>query len=716
MGSKRTKKSKEIELFSEKHSIRKNNESEDSSESEVTDGEDENNGVIQTVITKAPKRKKKNEGLEEVPKKVKRTNDDETESKKVKVKKRKTKSDSVTSNENEENEDQISVNGVNEIQMEKTFQKNIKNHNPDKKNEITWPDQDIIELINRMDSNIPDRDILAYRSRVEKLNWDNVAFKMYSAEECKETWLKVQKRIRRFRLLREILNDAKDWVTAPKVNNNVPRPRKHPDMPRRPLSSYLLFYLKKKDQIISENPGLDRSDITKRVGQIYKNLPPEQKEKYEKLAALKKEEYFEKWKVFSENHPEFVPPQKMNYKVEKEKPAKLEKEKFPKVEKEKTPKLEKEKTPKVEKEKVPKIDKEKPKVAKEKPKGERRPGRPPKADKNPGERPPKKCQTPFGLYYASELKNMEPGMEKSVFREKCKEQYKQMSDKKKIYWINLAEQDLIRYQEEVKAYKAKYPDFQVHKVRPILTKREKLSKERALGKPVKPPNSAYALYSRVMLQSEGIKTVHPKDRMNYIAGKWKNCPEEEQNVYRDQVIRLLEQYKQDYQTYLDSLPEEERRKLVTQSKRKGRKSGRASGRKPRKRKTPKKPQPTKLKFTEPEQPPISACKYFATLYKGESDPVQAWKALNTEEKRKYEEELVKKKQAYIVEFEKFLKSLSKEELEAFSRSRQQQVQSDDEESSECSSDSEGDDDDEDEDEENGEEVPNNEDGRDSETD
>jgi hypothetical protein len=26
-----------------------------------------------------------------------------------------------------------------------------------------------------MDSNIPDRDILAYRSRVEKLNWDNVS-------------------------------------------------------------------------------------------------------------------------------------------------------------------------------------------------------------------------------------------------------------------------------------------------------------------------------------------------------------------------------------------------------------------------------------------------------------------------------------------------------------------------------------------------------------
>lgn len=65
------------------------------------------------------------------------------------------------------------------------------------------------------------------------------------------------------------------------------------------------------------------------------------------------------------------------------------------------------------------------------------------------------------------------------------------------------------------------------------------------------------------------------------------------------------------------------------------------------------------------------------MYKGEEDPIKAWKLLKSEEKRKYEEELVKKKQAYIIEFEKFLKSLSKEELEEFSKTRQQQVPSDD---------------------------------------
>lgn len=98
------------------------------------------------------------------------------------------------------------------------------------------------------------------------------------------------------------------------------------------------------------------------------------------------------------------------------------------------------------------------------------------------------------------------------------------------------------FQEEAKAYKQKNPEYKAHKVKSILTKREKASKERALGKPGKPPNSAYALYSRVMLQSEEIKSVNPKDRMNYIASKWKNVTEEEQNNYKDQVTNVIYYY------------------------------------------------------------------------------------------------------------------------------------------------------------------------------
>lgn len=76
----------------------------------------------------------------------------------------------------------------------------------------------------------------------------------------------------------------------------------------------------------------------------------------------------------------------------------------------------------------------------------------------------------------------------------------------------------------MKNYAAKHPEFVPNAVKPILTKEEKLIKERVAGKPVKPPNSAYSLFSRIMLQSEEIKTISPKERMNYIAAKWKDVP------------------------------------------------------------------------------------------------------------------------------------------------------------------------------------------------
>jgi len=42
-------------------------------------------------------------------------------------------------------------------------------------------------------------------------------------------------------------------------NMNVPglSQNRHPDMPRRPLSTYMLFYMEKKDKVARENPGLE---------------------------------------------------------------------------------------------------------------------------------------------------------------------------------------------------------------------------------------------------------------------------------------------------------------------------------------------------------------------------------------------------------------------------------------------------------------------------
>lgn len=90
-----------------------------------------------------------------------------------------------------------------------------------------------------MEACIPEKDSLAFSTRVEKLNWEKVglicqkeyvivfffspslfqiAFNHYTPEECKKTWSLVQKRIRRFRILSEILRDAKEWISKPWTN------------------------------------------------------------------------------------------------------------------------------------------------------------------------------------------------------------------------------------------------------------------------------------------------------------------------------------------------------------------------------------------------------------------------------------------------------------------------------------------------------------------
>lgn len=69
-----------------------------------------------------------------------------------------------------------------------------------------------------MEAQIPPKDNLKFDSRAAKLDWTKIAFRDYSAEECMEVWLTISKRIRRYRILSEILQDAREWVTKPWTN------------------------------------------------------------------------------------------------------------------------------------------------------------------------------------------------------------------------------------------------------------------------------------------------------------------------------------------------------------------------------------------------------------------------------------------------------------------------------------------------------------------
>jgi upstream-binding transcription factor len=55
------------------------------------------------------------------------------------------------------------------------------------------------------------------------------------------------------------------------------------------------------------------------------------------------------------------------------------------------------------------------------------------------------------------------------------------------------------------------------------------------GKPEKPPNSGYSLFSRIMLVSPEIKQVPSKERMSQISKLWKSMTESEKKKYQEQV-------------------------------------------------------------------------------------------------------------------------------------------------------------------------------------
>lgn len=137
------------------------------------------------------------------------------------------------------------------------------------------------------------------------------------------------------------------------------------------------------------------------------------------------------------------------------------------------------------------------------------------------------------------------------------------------------------FQGELKDYISQNPTFQPGPIKTILTKEERLIKERQSGKPMKPPNSAYSLFSRLMLQGDHVKNIPPKDRMKTISDMWKECPDTQKEIYREQVDHLMSQYKLDFASYLETLSEEKRQEELHNNlpKRKPAKEGDGEARK-----------------------------------------------------------------------------------------------------------------------------------------
>ncbi|KAJ8893147.1 hypothetical protein PR048_005730 [Dryococelus australis] len=482
-----------------------------------------------------------------------------------------------------------------------------------------WPRCDLLELIKRMDSNIPVKDSLSYNCRAEKLNWDMIAFSDYSAGQCKEMWTRIQKRVRRYRLLREVLVDAKDWVNKPWTHfYRSQKMNRHPDLPKRPLSSYMLFYMERKDEVVRQNPGLDMTSVSKRISELYNNLPKNEKGRYVSVAATLRKEHGEKLRQFYLEHPELTPATSNSKDKKKKLTSGLQ-----------------------------------------------------------------KPLTPFKLFLSEEINRHteDPLFDRNAVTEHCKEKWRNMADKKKVVWINWALENEAKYLDELKSLN---PDINLSKIKPVVTKEEKNLAEKVAGKPGKPPNSGYSLFSRIMLMSPEIKQIMCRERMNVISRLWKSLNDEEKSKYQEQANNMLDQYKLEYASYLESLPQDKQQEELLNNQPK-RKAPPTKSETKQKRKVPKS-EKTKspasgekmpnLYKGEPPPPPLNMFQLFMREFMEnsknknmsytESEVKLHWQALPNEDKEKYSEQFREIKNKYMLEYEKFLKGLTQEELKEYS--------------------------------------------------
>jgi len=378
---------------------------------------------------------------------------------------------------------------------------------------ILPPTEDLHILLNKIELQLPKDDHVKYDSRARKLDWEQIRFKEHTAEECRKYWEHIQARIRRFRILAEMIPDARIWLLHPWTNFYKSKDHnRHPEMPKKPLSMYMLYYSERREAIQKENPVLSMPEVAKICSDEYQKLPEKKKAKFKLRCDLMRKEYDTRLERFYKEYP-------------LQRPVKAEKTKS-----------NHNRVSHV----VRTAEPERPVIL--------LPGAPQKSGK------------PFDLYF-QQLLEQEPGTgtERSVLLEKARQDWREMKVKKKAKWIRKAMKDYREYEEKVVDFKSKHPEFNPPCIKSFLTQEEQKILDKHMGRPEKPPSSAYSLFSKEMLNTEFIKQFPSKERMSHISEAWRKVTDSDKEAYQHQVNEAMSKYKTEYNDWFESLTQEEQK-------------------------------------------------------------------------------------------------------------------------------------------------------------
>ncbi|XP_063075327.1 upstream binding transcription factor, like isoform X3 [Engraulis encrasicolus] len=201
---------------------------------------------------------------------------------------------------------------------------------------------------------------------------------------------------------------------------------------------------------------------------------------------------------------------------------------------------------------------------------------------------PEKPKTPQQLWYNHEKKTymkLHPDVSQKELKEALRRQWSQLSDKKRLKWISKALELQKDYEDSMRAYMEAHPDSnsdEHHKS--VLTKAERQLKDKFDGRPTKPPPNGYSLYCAELMVN--MKDVPSTERMVLCSKQWKMMTQKEKDMFQKRCEQKKKQYEIDLQRFLESLPEEERDRVLGEEKLPGNKLGLNSTNSPLRAKSP----------------------------------------------------------------------------------------------------------------------------------
>ncbi|XP_047012601.1 upstream binding transcription factor, like isoform X9 [Ictalurus punctatus] len=183
---------------------------------------------------------------------------------------------------------------------------------------------------------------------------------------------------------------------------------------------------------------------------------------------------------------------------------------------------------------------------------------------------PEKPKTPQQLWYNHEKKTfmkLHPEVSQKELKEALRRQWSQLSDKKRLKWISKALELQKNYEDSLRAYHEAHPDANSEEhvtQKSVLTKAERQLKDKFDGRPTKPPPNGYSLYCAELMVN--MKDVPSTERMVLCSKQWKMMTQKEKDMFQKRCEQKKKQYEIDLQRFLETLPEEERDRVLTEEK------------------------------------------------------------------------------------------------------------------------------------------------------